>query len=84
MSFDPATRLFSLDFNATVTAAATELYLNEELHYPQGYKLDVDPKGCMDVEKELNRVYLRMSQDSPCLGQIVKVRVFQSQSEYLI
>lgn len=79
MTFDPASKLFKLDFNATI-AAETELYLNEELHYPEGYQLDITPEGCLDVEKDLNRVYLRMAPDSSCLAKIVQVRISQSRA----
>jgi len=75
MAFDPATAAFELDFNATVVGEPTELYLNEPLYYPHGYRLAIEPQHCLSPGKRLqNRVELFLK-DRACLGAVVKVRL---------
>ncbi|CAE7153494.1 unnamed protein product [Symbiodinium pilosum] len=75
MHFDK-TGVFELDFLATVQDAPTEIYLNEALHYPEGYSMEVDPSNCLSVQKA-QRNYLNLTlAHSACLGQQLKVRLW--------
>jgi len=76
MTFDTKTGAFQLDFNATVTAAPTEIYLNEELHYPNGYVLEIQPSTCaMRQSSETNYIYLTLPLESPCKDTLVKIQI---------
>jgi len=73
MSFDPITAVFELRYNATVSEAPTEVYLNEVLHYPQGFAIDVDPKDCATLTLAKNRVHATTS--SQCIGEVITLRL---------
>lgn len=79
IDFFARTGAFELHFIGNVTgpedeAAITEVYLNEELHYPAGYKVSVTPTDCVSVRKpEINRLELCL--DRACIGKMVKVKI---------
>ena len=84
MAFDPSTRVFELVYNATISTAPTEVYLNEPLHYPDG--VDVDVKlltrsanstiggaGCSTIVRLRNRVHVTIA--ARCVGQVVVIQL---------
>lgn len=76
MSFDPNTGNFSLDFNATVTSAPTEIYFNEVLHYPNGYVAEYEPMTCLVHRRvDKNHLHFSLRQSSSCWGRLVKIRI---------
>jgi len=77
MTFNPDTAAFELVFNATITAAPTEIYLNEELHYPNGFKVDVEPADCLTTETqtETNFLQFALEEGSTCWGKTVSIQV---------
>lgn len=60
MSFDFDTKLFLLEFVSNPEIhQPTEIYLNEAIHYPQGFKTFVEPQGAATViQTETNRLQL--------------------------
>ncbi|CAJ1339558.1 unnamed protein product, partial [Effrenium voratum] len=69
MDFDSGTRIFELDFMVSVEAP-TEIYINEALHYPAGYALNVLPPNCLkELPKVKNLVRLALA-DNACLGKV--------------
>jgi len=78
MEYDSFKRSFSLDFVATVKDAPTEIYLNEELHYPTGYGFSASPPGCLTVtEKRRNYLHLSLASER-CMGAIIQIRIIPS------
>jgi len=76
MSFDPDTGAFELTFNATLADAATEVYLNEELNYPDGYTTEVTPSSCLaHTSPEPNYLHFRLLPGASCQGSTVTVRI---------
>lgn len=81
MEFDPDSAVFEMDFTVTVTSAPTEIYLNEDLHYPNGHEVTVRPAGCFDVTSPMaNYVHLNLvAESSPnyggCVNQLINVRI---------
>jgi len=81
MEFDPDTAVFELNFNLTVTSAPTEIYLNEELHYPNGHKVTARPAGCFDITSPMtNYVHLNLVPESSpnyggCVNQLINVQI---------
>eukprot|EP00931_Biecheleriopsis_adriatica_P046583 TRINITY_DN26773_c0_g2_i1.p1 TRINITY_DN26773_c0_g2~~TRINITY_DN26773_c0_g2_i1.p1 ORF type:complete len:534 (-),score=75.58 TRINITY_DN26773_c0_g2_i1:86-1687(-) len=77
MSFQSTDALFELEYNASVTTAPTEIYLNEAMHYPQGYITEIDPPECIRQETQLNRLHLHLRTDTAqsCVGRRVKLRI---------
>ncbi|CAJ1398146.1 unnamed protein product [Effrenium voratum] len=74
MDFDSGTRIFELDFMVSVEAP-TEIYINEALHYPAGYALNVLPPNCLkELPKVKNLVRLALA-DNACLGKVMEVRI---------
>merc|ERR1712084_59722 len=61
MSFDPQSGKFELEFNATLLNAPTVIYLNEDLHYPNGYSIAVSPKDRFQLRAERNILYLHLT-----------------------
>jgi len=79
MVFDPETFEFTLDFVATISSAPTEIYLNEQLHYPDGYKVTVQPEDCLTESSGTNRIYLQLGVNaSTCIDQHFHVEVTPS------
>jgi len=74
MKFDNKKATFQLDFTLTVTSAPTEIYLNEELHYPNGYTVDVTPQGCFDITSPMSN-YIHLNHVSGCEGAGVHVLI---------
>lgn len=72
--------VFELDFVATVQEAPTEIYLNEALHYPEGYSIAVDPSNCLNVHKT-QRNYLNLTLAPGCLGQLLKFRLWPAATQ---
>lgn len=58
MKFDNNTNIFELEFVSNpAIIQPTEIYLNENLHYPQGFYTAIDPKGSVKVmQTEANRL----------------------------
>lgn len=76
MEFNPATAAFKLEFTLTVTSAPTEIYLNEDLHYPGGHKVTVTPEGCFDITSPMsNYIHLNVAPDSSCSNQAITVQI---------
>uniref|UniRef100_A0A7S2L1Z6 Glycoside hydrolase family 5 domain-containing protein n=1 Tax=Zooxanthella nutricula TaxID=1333877 RepID=A0A7S2L1Z6_9DINO len=76
MAFDPDTGAFELVFVASVRTAPTVLYVNEELHYPHGYDVEVTPTGCLNMRSlEKNYVELGLAASARCFGAVVTVQV---------
>eukprot|EP00928_Gymnodinium_smaydae_P041257 TRINITY_DN27933_c0_g1_i3.p1 TRINITY_DN27933_c0_g1~~TRINITY_DN27933_c0_g1_i3.p1 ORF type:complete len:575 (-),score=99.62 TRINITY_DN27933_c0_g1_i3:157-1833(-) len=80
MEFSPGNATFQLDFIlASSPAAPTIIYMNEALHYPHGYKIEVEPKTCLEVRQgDKNYLHLHVparDQTSPCAGKSVSVRI---------
>jgi endoglycosylceramidase len=78
MSFDAQTAAFELRFNATVTSAPTEIYLNRQLHYPHGHSLRVQPEGCLRLESGEDDGPLLLVLDSArpsCMHNMMRVRI---------
>jgi len=76
MSFDPETGAFELTFNATISEATTEVYLNEELNYPDGYTTEVTPSGCLSQSsEEPNYINFKLIEGAACQGSSVTVRI---------
>jgi len=76
MAFDPKTGVFELAFTATVADAPTEVYLNEELHYPHGFSLDVAPAGCLaQRQAEPNYLQLSLADTAACRGAAITVKI---------
>jgi len=76
MSFDPDTGAFELSFISGSSDAPTELYLNEALHYPNGYALDVSPSNCtVQKQRTRNRLEIFPLPGAPCRGSTVTVKV---------
>lgn len=88
MDFDSAHATFELEFNASVTSAPTEIYLNEAMYYPKGYRTEVEPSDCFHMEKHANRVLLHLvlaqGNERSCFGRFVKVRITASAAAELI
>jgi len=78
MEYDCSKRTFTLDFVATVKDAPTEIYLNEELHYPTGYGFSASPPGCLSVhEKRRNYLHLMLASER-CIGAVIEIRIIPS------
>jgi len=79
MSFKFKTGAFKLSYKATISSAPTVIYLNEEMHYPQGYDISISPAECIKQEKTqpnyINLHLLTDGQASQCLGQKVVVSI---------
>lgn len=76
-TFDPATAAFQLSFIASVTDAPTEVYLNEELHYPDGFVVDLQPANCLiqKIQAEKNYLHFDLQQNSSCRGSLVQISI---------
>lgn len=82
MSFDPITADFHLEFTATVVDAPTVIYLNEDLHYQNGFKVTVSPETCLKTEhKEKNYLELHLNATNSCRSSIVKVQISKTLEE---
>lgn len=68
MHFDRTDGRFALLFKApgsqVLQAAATEVYLNERLHYPYGYAVSVTPEHCLVHRRTKNRLYAYLSDEA--------------------
>ena len=73
MSFDPSTALFELHYNATILGAPTEVYMNKELYYSDGFQLTLKPEGCMSAEFIQPRFHIHVRPQ--CFTQIMIVRL---------
>lgn len=78
MAFDPATCKFELDFRATVAGQPTEVYLNEELHYENGYNLEVKPDILTVAKPSANHIHLTLPQGKE--GQTIHVTITKKDS----
>lgn len=63
MGFDSKSADFYFIYEANATQAVqnlpTEIYLNEALHYPGGFDIEVLPSDCMEAKKvEQNRIHV--------------------------
>ena len=64
MRFNSLTSEFILKYNIdTSSAKPTEIYLNEEIHYPQGYNVIIEPASWATLEKidDKNRIAITLS-----------------------
>lgn len=76
MTFDPDTADFLLEFNATVTTAPTVIYLNEDLYYPNGFAVNVQPANCfMQQKSSRNHIELLLLETASCQGTQAVVKV---------
>jgi len=76
MTFDADTADFVLEYIPTITSAPTEIYLNSELHYPDGFKIEIKAsKGvpqdqltkCLTYKMvETNYMHLTLSTSDAC------------------
>jgi len=82
MNFDPKTGDFELSFRATIEEAATEVYLNEALNYPNGYTTEVTPSGCLSQSSnEQNYIQFELILGAACKGSNVTVRIVRHQKD---
>jgi len=61
--FNPTTRRFQLTYAPTFPAdpnAPTEVYLNEKIHYPNGYSVTTEPLAVADISFDHNRVLIHV------------------------
>jgi len=59
MSFDPDSFIFNMKYIADTTIELpTEIYLNELLHYPNGFTVTITPTGVLSVEASHNQISL--------------------------
>merc|ERR1711957_473260 len=79
MEFDPDTAAFRLTFKATVLEAPTVVYLNQDLHYPNGFHVDVQPSDCMWVSLNSTN-YLHGWLQSSCQGEMITWTVSSNSS----
>lgn len=87
MIFQSWDAFFKLTWNASVTTAPTEIYLNEALHYPLGYDVEIRPHGCFRQEFVGNGLHLHLLdvsvhrykhgiwQMATCWGSIATVKI---------
>jgi len=76
MRFDPANADFEFDFKASNATGPTEIYLNEDLHYPNGYSVSVSPEGCITPDSKHERNFLRLHVYLvSCIGQVISIRI---------
>jgi len=76
MEFNPDGAVFQLDFTLTVTSAPTEIYLNEDYHYPNGHKVTVTPEGCFDITSPMrNYIHLNVLPESSCTNEEISVSI---------
>mmetsp|Transcript_46707 Transcript_46707/g.117590 ORF Transcript_46707/g.117590 Transcript_46707/m.117590 type:complete len:646 (-) Transcript_46707:43-1980(-) len=65
MKYNRTDESFVLRFVASPPArlfqAPTEIYLNEEMHYPNGYEVSVSPSGCTFQEFSKNHVFVYLA-----------------------
>jgi len=81
--FFPSSGNFTLSFVANASAGATEVYLNEDLHYPNGYAVAVSPEDCLAVNSsEKNRLYFNLN--ATCNNHSVQVLITRKPSTIVI
>jgi len=84
MAFDPDTGKFTLAFIATVTDAPTVIYMNEALHYPDGFSLQTSPARCLTARSsETNYLELFLAPGPSCVGATVTVSIERKDDETL-
>lgn len=59
MKFDSNTRDFSLSYEACSDCGETEIYLNEDLHYEQGFNVTLNNENLEWYQPKKNRVHVR-------------------------
>jgi len=74
-SFNPASAEFRLEFrSAACNGAPTEVYLNEEINYPHGFKVSIKPHGCLKMEHPgRNRLLFHLN--ASCEGELLEVHI---------
>ncbi|CAK9048885.1 Endoglycoceramidase (EGCase) (Glycosphingolipid-specific enzyme) (GSL-specific enzyme) [Durusdinium trenchii] len=78
MEYDSFKRSFVLDYVATVKEAPTEIYLNEDLHFPGGYSFVAAPPGCLSVRQtRRNWLHLHLA-EVKCMGLVMQIRIYPS------
>mmetsp|Transcript_47855 Transcript_47855/g.86320 ORF Transcript_47855/g.86320 Transcript_47855/m.86320 type:complete len:526 (-) Transcript_47855:19-1596(-) len=79
-AFHASSGNFTLRYVANASAGATEVYLNEDLHYPDGYAVSVLPDHCLTSESpEKNRLNFHLN--ATCNGRSVEVHITRKPSE---
>jgi len=75
MNFDSSNGIFNLSFNYDKSITQpTEIYLNKEFYYPNGYKLITTPTQAVSwKEVELNRIHINVQPISD--GKIIKITI---------
>jgi endoglycosylceramidase len=87
MSFDSKTAQFDLSFRPRALGAPTEIYLNEDLHYKDGYDLSILPANCTDAFNQTtqkNFIYLDMKSDKvDACGDHVEVQIVKKKAIFV-
>ena len=64
MKFDSKTKVFTLVFEACAECGETEIYLNEDLHYEDGFDVNVNDIDFQWYQPKKNRVHLKPKDNS--------------------
>ena len=78
MSFNPNTAAFVLEYaiDKTVSQNDSEIYLNEALHYPNGFTISIKPENAASVvQTEKNRLTIKHQNPSDMDGLSVSIHV---------
>jgi len=85
MFFNHMTGEFDLDFEGTVTSEPTEIYLNEDLHYPNGHEVTWGPdQGCFTQRKVDEVNYLLFDLQEQCKGKTVTISIRKKAAQVLV
>lgn len=76
MSFDPSTAIFMLSLTTLkIDATTTEVFVPEKYHYPQGYKVTVEPSLAMTWDARKNGIVkFTLAQNIP-VGTTIKITI---------
>jgi endoglycosylceramidase len=88
MNFNANTAQFDLAFRPLALGAPTEIYLNEELHYKDGYDLTITPTNCSDAfnkTTQKNFIYLDIKADKAgACGDHVEVQIVKKKTAIFV
>lgn len=82
MKYDWNTGAFELRFEATVEGTPTVVYLNQELHYPAGFDVEVSPTDCLtQAQGEENYLEFTLPAGAGCKGSEVTISIHRKSEE---
>lgn len=76
MKFDNNTKEFVLQYEICEKCGETEIYINEELHYNEGFSVEIDNKDVMWYQPKKNRVHLKINGNNGVKnGDVINVNI---------